>query len=70
MEPLGPQKAYFRVHSIHCHGPICFAVREAEEVLSLQKSGGHGREMSFNIILIYIDVYVCVGVCMVCQTLL
>ena len=29
------------------HGPTGFVVREAKEVLSLQKSGDHDREMPF-----------------------
>jgi hypothetical protein len=31
---------------IHCHGPTSFAMREAKEVLLLQMSRDHGREMT------------------------
>ena len=32
---------------IHCHGPTSFAMREEKEVLLLQMSRDHGREMTF-----------------------
>ena len=43
----GPLKAYFQSYIIHCHGPTCFVVRKANEVLLLQMSKDQGREMSF-----------------------
>ena len=43
----GPQKVYFQVYIIHCHGPTGFALGEAKEVLLLQILGDHGREISF-----------------------
>ena len=43
----GPQKAYFHAYIIHYYGPTGFAVGEAKEVLSLQKSRDHGSEMPF-----------------------
>ena len=43
----GPQKAYFQAYIIHCHGPTSFAVGDANEILSLQMSMNHDREMLF-----------------------
>jgi hypothetical protein len=43
----GPQGAYFQAYTIHCHGPTSFVVGKAKEVLSLQMSRDHGREMPF-----------------------
>ena len=43
----GPQKDCFQAYIIHYHGPTDFAMGEAKEVLSLQMSEDHGRELPF-----------------------
>ena len=46
-ETWDPQKTYFHAYIIHCYGPTRFAVREAKEVLSLQITRDHDKEMLF-----------------------
>ena len=48
-----PPKACFLAYIIHCNGPMGFGVREAKEVLSLQMSRDHDRDMA-----IYLFIYV------------
>ena len=43
----GPPKAYFQAYIIHCNGLTGFVVGEAKEVLLLQMSRDHGKEMPF-----------------------
>ena len=40
-------KAFFHAYTIHCHDPTNYVVGEAKEVLLLQKSRDHGKEMRF-----------------------
>ena len=47
MELEIPQRHVFVDYTIHFNGPMGFGVREATEVLSLQMSRDHGREMPF-----------------------
>jgi hypothetical protein len=46
-EVWGPRKPYSKAYIIHCHGPTCFVLGEAKEVLWLLKknSRAHGREI-------------------------
>ena len=44
----------FHAYIIHCHGPKGFVMRDAIEILLLQKPRNHGKEMSFK----YIHPYV------------
>ena len=43
----GLRKAYFQAYIIHYHDPMSFAMGEAKEVLLLQMTRDHGKEMSF-----------------------
>ena len=45
MGTWGPQKAYFHAYIIHCHDPVGFAMGKVKEVLSLQMSRDHGKQM-------------------------
>ena len=47
----GLLKACFQAYIIHYHGPMGFVVREAKEVLSMQKPRDHDKEMPLSIIL-------------------
>ena len=45
MELEVPRSLYFQACTIHCYGPTGFAVRQAKEVLLLQKSRDHVIDM-------------------------
>lgn len=49
--------AYFLPCIIHCHGPTNFAIGEAKEVLPLQISKDHDRDMSFSHTHIYCKTF-------------
>ena len=47
METWGSKKVYYHTYIIHYHGPTNFVVGRAKEVLSLQMSRDHGKEVPF-----------------------
>ena len=47
MELYVPKNSYFQAYIIHHHGPTCFDVREAKEILLLQMPMDHGKELPF-----------------------
>ena len=60
MELEVPKRPPFTPTFTHCHGPMSFAMGEAKEILSLQMSGDHDREMPCITIIIIIII--------ICQT--
>jgi hypothetical protein len=42
-----PKRHISMPNIVRCHGPLGFAVREAKDILSLQKLKNHDKEMSF-----------------------
>ena len=51
------QKAYLEAYLIHYHGPMRFTMRGVKEVFSLQKTGDHDKEITFQFFNICHHIY-------------